>query len=57
LIKELQIFVKERIAPYKYPRAIRFVSHLPQTPTGKIKRFVLRDGEPIELVSTESDLP
>jgi benzoate-CoA ligase len=43
LIKELQEFVKERIAPYKYPRAIEFVDDLPKTVTGKIQRYKLRE--------------
>jgi len=38
----LQSFVKQTIAPYKYPRAIEFVPGLPRTSTGKIQRFVLR---------------
>ncbi len=42
LIKELQAFVKQAIAPYKYPRAISFVDNLPKTETGKIQRFILR---------------
>jgi benzoate-CoA ligase len=42
LIMELQAFVKERIAPYKYPRMIEFVSELPKTVTGKIQRYKLR---------------
>ena len=42
LTRELQEFVKARIAPYKYPRAIEFVSELPKTPTGKVQRYVLR---------------
>lgn len=33
---ELKAFVKERVAPYKYPRLIRFVSELPKNSTGKI---------------------
>jgi benzoate-CoA ligase len=37
--------VKERLAPYKYPRFIEFVSELPKTATGKIQRFRLRDLE------------
>jgi 2-aminobenzoate-CoA ligase len=40
--RELQDFVKERIAPYKYPRRIRFLDALPRTPTGKIQRNLLR---------------
>jgi 2-aminobenzoate-CoA ligase len=38
----LQDFVKARIAPYKYPRAIEFVTELPKTQTGKLQRFKLR---------------
>ena len=40
--EELQEFVKAEIAPYKYPRAIEFVSDLPRTETGKVQRFKLR---------------
>ncbi len=39
---ELKAFVKERLAPYKYPRFIEFVAELPKTATGKIQRFKLR---------------
>jgi 2-aminobenzoate-CoA ligase len=42
LKKELQDWVKSQIAPYKYPRAIEFVSALPKTVTGKLQRFQLR---------------
>lgn len=42
LIGELQMFVKDRLAPYKYPRWIEFVAELPKTATGKIQRFKLR---------------
>ena len=38
----LQNHVKANIAPYKYPRAIRFLEALPKTQTGKIQRFQLR---------------
>jgi benzoate-CoA ligase len=41
----LQAFVKERLAPYKYPRSIVFVPELPKTATGKIQRFKLRERE------------
>lgn len=44
LVKSLQEFVKQRIAPYKYPRAIAFVPSLPRTQTGKVQRFKLRLG-------------
>jgi len=43
-VKELQDFVKNSIAPYKYPRALDFVAALPKTETGKIQRFKLREG-------------
>jgi benzoate-CoA ligase len=39
---ELKTFVKDKIAPYKYPRWLEFVSELPKTATGKIQRFKLR---------------
>jgi len=39
----LQDFVKREIAPYKYPRAVEFVTALPRTPTGKLQRFRLRE--------------
>jgi len=43
LAKTLQDFVKATIAPYKYPRIIRFIDALPKTETGKIQRFRLKD--------------
>ncbi|MDF1720868.1 MAG: benzoate-CoA ligase family protein [Minwuia sp.] len=43
LESELQAFVKQHLAPYKYPRWIRFVDELPKTATGKTQRFKLRD--------------
>ncbi len=39
---ELKSFVKDRLAPYKYPRLIEFIDELPKTATGKIQRFKLR---------------
>ena len=42
---ELKAFVKDRLAPYKYPRQIEFVHELPKTATGKIQRFKLRELE------------
>ena len=39
---DLQLHVKSRLAPYKYPRWIEFVPELPKTATGKIQRFKLR---------------
>jgi 2-aminobenzoate-CoA ligase len=48
LTKLLQDYVKASIAPYKYPRAIEYVTALPRTQTGKLQRFELRRlaGEP-----------
>src|SRR5215471_12012784 len=43
LAAELQDFVKQKIAPYKYPRAIEFVPSLPRSATGKVQHFVLRE--------------
>jgi len=42
LIRELQNHVKHVTAPYKYPRIIEFVSELPKTISGKIKRMEIR---------------
>ena len=42
LAEDLKAFVKDKIAPYKYPRWIEFVAELPKTATGKIQRFKLR---------------
>ncbi|MFM1906657.1 MAG: hypothetical protein RLZZ591_334 [Pseudomonadota bacterium] len=42
---DLKVFVKDRLAPYKYPRFIEFVADLPKTATGKIQRFRLREQE------------
>jgi len=42
---ELKQHVRERLAPYKYPRWVEFVSELPKTATGKIQRFKLRQRE------------
>jgi 2-aminobenzoate-CoA ligase len=40
--KRLQDHVKATIAPFKYPRSVKFIEALPKTPTGKIQRFRLR---------------
>ncbi len=42
-VAELQDFVKQKIAPYKYPRVIRFLAALPRTNTGKLQRYLLRE--------------
>jgi 2-aminobenzoate-CoA ligase len=43
LVRRLQEFVKSQLAPYKYPRAIKFLTALPRTLTGKLQRFRLRE--------------
>jgi benzoate-CoA ligase len=43
LAEALQRHVKERLAPYKYPRWIEFIADMPKTATGKIQRFKLRE--------------
>jgi benzoate-CoA ligase len=40
--RDIQLFVKSHIAPYKYPRWIEFTPELPKTATGKLQRFRLR---------------
>ncbi len=42
LAEALQRHVKDRIAPYKYPRRVEIVAELPKTPSGKVKRHDLR---------------
>jgi 2-aminobenzoate-CoA ligase len=42
LADKLKTFVKDQIAPYKYPREIAFVDTLPKTATGKLRRSELR---------------
>ncbi len=43
LIKELQTYVKQNTAPYKYPRVVEFVEELPKTTNGKIRRGAIRE--------------
>jgi len=42
IARQLQDYVKNSIAPYKYPRVVEFVDALPRTETGKLQRFKLR---------------
>ena len=54
LANELKAFVKNRLAPFKYPRWVEFVAELPKTATGKIQRFRLRESgqtEPLDPAS------
>jgi benzoate-CoA ligase len=50
LVETLKAYVRDRLAAYKYPRWIEFVSELPKTATGKIQRFKLRQ-------AASSDIP
>ena len=43
LAETLKSFVKDKLAPYKYPRYVEFIDELPKTATGKIQRFRLRE--------------
>jgi 2-aminobenzoate-CoA ligase len=43
--KRLQDHVKATIAPYKYPRSVKFLDALPKTQTGKIQRYRLRTSD------------
>lgn len=43
LIKDIQNFVKTTTAPYKYPRVVEFVSELPKTISGKVRRVAIRE--------------
>lgn len=44
LAEELTALARARLAPFKVPRSVAFVDGLPRTPTGKLRRFVLRSG-------------
>ena len=46
LVKEIQNYVKQQTAPYKYPRIVEFVDELPKTISGKIRRVELRKNLP-----------
>jgi long-chain acyl-CoA synthetase len=51
--EELSQFVKERVAPYKYPRRIQLAKELPKSHTGKILRKILRE----EVMKKSSNRP
>jgi 2-aminobenzoate-CoA ligase len=48
-VRALQEYVKQHIAPYKYPRAVAFVAQLPRTATGKLQRFRLPECDTLPL--------
>jgi len=45
LVAELQAHVRDKLAPYEYPKEIEFIAELPMTTTGKVQRRVLRELE------------
>lgn len=53
LVKELQDYVKTSTAPYKYPRIIEFVTELPKTISGKIRRVEIREGDEKTAITVE----
>jgi 2-aminobenzoate-CoA ligase len=55
--KEIQDFVKQTIAPYKYPRDVRFVTGLPRNPSGKLQHFKLREGVLAQDIGSASQTP
>jgi 2-aminobenzoate-CoA ligase len=55
--KEIQDFVKQTIAPYKYPRDVRFVTGLPRNPSGKLQHFKLREGVLAQDTGSASQTP
>jgi 2-aminobenzoate-CoA ligase len=55
LVKEIQEHVKAALAPYKYPREIRFVEQLPRNSSGKLQHFALRRQLEAELRAAASE--
>lgn len=50
LVKDIQDFAKQKSAPYKYPRSVKFIEALPRTPSGKVQHFALREQAKVEAV-------
>ncbi|MDR2714609.1 MAG: AMP-binding protein [Coriobacteriales bacterium] len=55
LTKEIQTFMKKETAPYKYPRIIDYVSELPKTVNGKVRRAVIRSADEEKTTTAEAD--
>ena len=51
LVRDIQAFVRSRIAPFKYPRLVGFVDALPRNPSGKLQHFKLRNTRHEDLVA------
>jgi acetyl-CoA synthetase len=54
LVESLQAHVRDRLAPYEYPKEIEFIDALPMTTTGKVQRRILRERE---IQRTSADPP
>ena len=57
LIAALQAHVRERLAPYEYPKEIEFIDALPMTTTGKVQRRLLRLQEQARALARAADPP
>jgi 2-aminobenzoate-CoA ligase len=56
MVKEIQEHVKAVLAPYKYPREVRFVERLPRNSSGKLQHFALRRQIEAELRAAASEV-
>jgi 2-aminobenzoate-CoA ligase len=52
--REIQDHVKSQLAPYKYPRDVRFIASLPRNTSGKVQHFKLREITAVEAVTSEN---
>ena len=57
LVRELQQWVKQRTAPYKYPRIVEFVDALPKTVNGKIRRAAIREADESQEGKSKTKVP
>ena len=57
LVRELQQWVKQRTAPYKYPRVVEFVDALPKTVNGKIRRAAIREADESQEGTPKTKVP
>ncbi|MGH3207822.1 MAG: AMP-binding protein [Trebonia sp.] len=55
--REIQDYVKRQLAPYKYPRDVRFTTSLPRNASGKVQHFRLREGVAAEAPVLENTVP
>ena len=57
LVRELQQWVKQRTAPYKYPRVVEFVDAPPKTVNGKIRRAAIREADESQEGTPKTKVP